>query len=43
MLQEERMDPKPDYGYDTYKGSGKMKGKVRLLAALQHNQHSAVL
>ena len=22
------MDPKPDYGYDTYTGSGKLKGKV---------------
>lgn len=22
------MDPKPDYGYDSYKGSGKLKGKV---------------
>ena len=22
------MDPPPDYGFDTYKGSGKLKGKV---------------
>ena len=22
------MDPKPDYGYDTYTGTGKLKGKV---------------
>ena len=22
------MDPKPDYGYDSYKGTGKLKGKV---------------
>ncbi|KAL3139642.1 hypothetical protein ABBQ38_003958 [Trebouxia sp. C0009 RCD-2024] len=28
---EERMDPKPDYGYDSYKGSGKMKGKTALV------------
>ena len=23
------MDPQPDYGYDSYKGSGKLKDKVR--------------
>lgn len=28
MLQEERMDPPPDFGYDDYKGTGKLKGKV---------------
>lgn len=30
------MDPKPDYGYDSYKGSGKLKGKVRVPMALRH-------
>ena len=25
---EERMDPPPDFGYDWYKGSGKLKNKV---------------
>ena len=29
------MDPKPDYGYDTYKGTGKLKNKVNP----KHNQH----
>lgn len=29
-LQEERMDPPPDFGYDWYKGSGKLKNKVTL-------------
>jgi len=29
--QEHEMDPKPDYGYDTYKGSGKLKGKAALV------------
>jgi hypothetical protein len=24
-----RMNPRPDYGFDTYKGSGKLTGKVR--------------
>lgn len=28
MLQEERMDPPPDFGYDDYKGTGKLKNKV---------------
>ena len=27
------MDPKPDYGYDSYKGSGKLRGKVRVATA----------
>jgi len=27
-LQEERMDPPPDFGYDSYKGTGKLKNKV---------------
>lgn len=27
-MQEERMDPPPDFGYDSYKGSGKLKNKV---------------
>lgn len=27
------MDPKPDYGYDSYKGTGKLKGKVRVASA----------
>ncbi len=27
-LQEQRMDPKPDYGYDSYRGTGKLKNKV---------------
>jgi hypothetical protein len=34
VLQEQRMDPKPDYGYDTYKGTGKLKNKVNS----KHNQ-----
>jgi NAD(P)-dependent dehydrogenase (short-subunit alcohol dehydrogenase family) len=25
------MDPRPDYGYDTYRGSGKLNGKVALI------------
>ena len=29
MLQEKDMQVRPDYGYDTYKGTGKLKGKVR--------------
>ena len=29
LLQEERMDPPPDFGYDSYKGSGKLKNKVQ--------------
>ncbi|KAK9805214.1 hypothetical protein WJX72_006811 [[Myrmecia] bisecta] len=29
--QEHLMDPKPDYGYDTYKGSGKLQDKVALI------------
>jgi len=28
---EEEMDPKPDYGEDTYRGSGKLQGKVALI------------
>jgi len=28
---EEEMDPKPDYGEDTYHGSGKLQGKVALI------------
>lgn len=28
---EQSMDPKPDYGYDTYKGTGKLKNKVALV------------
>lgn len=24
------MDPAPDFGYDTYKGCGRLKGKVRM-------------
>ncbi|DBA83454.1 TPA: hypothetical protein ACH3X2_006390 [Trebouxia sp. C0005] len=28
---EERMDPPPDFGYDSYKGSGKLKNKVALV------------
>ena len=32
-LQEQRMDPEPDYGYDSYKGTGKLKGKVRVATA----------
>ena len=27
-MQEERMDPPPDFGYDTYEGHGKLKNKV---------------
>ena len=27
-LQEKKMDPEPDFGADSYKGSGKLKGKV---------------
>ena len=29
------MDPAPDFGYDSYKGSGKLKNKVCVLYALQ--------
>ena len=25
------MNPRPDYGYDTYKGTGKLEGKVALI------------
>src|SRR5215218_6516374 len=28
---ESEMDPKPDYGEDTYKGSGKLKGKAAVI------------
>ena len=28
---EEQMDPKPDYGEDSYRGSGKLQGKVALI------------
>jgi len=28
---EEEMDPKPDYGEDSYQGSGKLQGKVALI------------
>jgi len=28
---ESKMDPKPDYGEDTYKGSGKLKGKAAII------------
>ena len=28
-MQEHKMDPAPDYGLGHYKGSGKLKGKVR--------------
>lgn len=28
---EERMDPPPDFGYDDYKGTGKLKGKIALV------------
>src|SRR4028118_1286452 len=28
---EEQMDPKPDYGEDSYQGSGKLQGKVALI------------
>ena len=27
-VQESKMDPAPDFGYDTYKGCGRLKGKV---------------
>ncbi len=25
------MQPRPDYGYDTYKGTGKLTGKIALI------------
>ena len=28
------MDPAPDFGYDTYKGCGRLKGKVGMLWSL---------
>lgn len=28
---ESKMDPPPDYGYDKYKGTGKLKGKIALV------------
>jgi NAD(P)-dependent dehydrogenase (short-subunit alcohol dehydrogenase family) len=28
---EWKMDPKPDYGYDTYKGSNKLQGKIAIV------------
>lgn len=34
-MQEERMDPPPDFGYESYKGSGKLKNKVRALSLFE--------
>lgn len=28
-IQEHKLDPKPDFGYESYKGTGKLKGKVQ--------------
>ena len=28
LVQEKLMNPKPDFGYETYKGCGRLKGKV---------------
>lgn len=37
-VQEHEMKPKPDYGADSYKGSGKLKGKVQHhLCATEHS------
>ena len=30
-VQESKMNPKPDYGYDSYKGTGKLTGKIALI------------
>lgn len=35
-LQESKMDPKPDYGYESYKGTGKLTDKV-CLAVLRYS------
>jgi hypothetical protein len=32
---ESQMDPKPDYGYTSYKGSGKLQGKVAIITGIK--------
>ena len=29
---DQEMDPKPDYGYETYRGSGRLEGKKAIIA-----------
>jgi hypothetical protein len=29
------MDPKPDYGYTSYNGSGKLQGKVAIITGIE--------
>jgi len=36
---ESKMDPKPDYGYTSYKGSGKLQGKVAIITGIKASQN----
>ena len=42
-LQEHEMEPQPDYGVDSYKGSGKLQKKVNMRYEYQVCQHAAPL
>jgi len=35
---EYKMDPLPDYGLDSYKGSGKLQDKVAVITGKNNNQ-----
>jgi hypothetical protein len=37
------MDPKPDYGYDTYKGYGRLKDKVKCPVHTEFMGHNMVV
>ncbi len=37
-LQEHDLQPQPDYGFDSYKGSGKLKNKVGVPMEVHHHK-----
>ena len=42
-LQEHEMKPQPDYGFDSYKGSGKLKNKVGAPITIHfHQKHESI-